>query len=509
MFRSLINTTYATLHRQSHLVILVMLFMVVLALLSLAAHMPYVQAESSMAGPTPTALHSAEGHLTVVGGELAAPQEFPWMARLMTINSTDNMVTLVSFCGGTLIHPEWVVSAAHCFYDKQTGELMDRTGLHVFLGGLTYSPGDYLDYEAGRVSNGVYIPVDRVILHEDYEYHTTTLKPRDIALLHLAAPVDITSTNLATLPLLTLTQEATYAAPGQSGILSGWGLMEAPPDSGYDLTDSDALRKVTLPIRYSDQCFPFEPVAIRQSLLCTGGEGFMGGALGDSGGPFVVQTNTGPALGGVASFIQIGANKKITTTFTRVTAYTDWITQHVDLNAPVPSPTATPDQTTAPSPTVTPDQMTTPSPTTTASPTATPEPTIPLPPVALRMDVNVLDGAPGSIFRFTVTGATSADMLIAIRPPDQTSFIPLATLSMSGGIATRDFVFALYMLPNVPAGVYEVQARQNAQSISQFITIRTEADRHTDQPPDGVQVLIFPVPLDNNQQRVYLPLIQR
>jgi len=479
MFRSLINTTYATLHRQSHLVILVTLFMVVLALLSLAAHMPYVQAESSMAGPTPTALHSAEGHLTVVGGELAAPQEFPWMARLMTINSTDNMVTLVSFCGGTLIHPEWVVSAAHCFYDKQTGELMDRTGLHVFLGGLTYGPGDYLDYEAGRVSNGVYIPVDRVILHEDYEYHTTTLKPRDIALLHLAAPVDITSTNLATLSLLTLAQEATYAAPGRSGILSGWGLMEAPPDSGYDLTNTDALRKVTLPIQDSDQCFPFEPVAIRQSLLCTGGEGFMGGALGDSGGPFVVQTNTGPALAGVASFIQIGADRKITTTFTRVTAYTDWITRHADLNAPVPSPTAPPDQTT------------TPSPTTTASPTPTPDPTITLPPVALHMDVNVLNGAPGSIFRFTVIGATNVDMLIAIRPPDQTTFIPLATLGISGDIAAADFVFALYMLPNVPAGIYEVQARQGDQSISQFITISTEADRHTDQPPDGVPIFFL------------------
>jgi len=45
----------------------------------------------------------------IVGGQLADPQEWPWMVALMTDGD-------YHFCGGVLITDLHVLTAAHCFY---------------------------------------------------------------------------------------------------------------------------------------------------------------------------------------------------------------------------------------------------------------------------------------------------------------------------------------------------------------------------------------------------------
>ena len=60
-----------------------------------------------------------ERETRIIGGEHAEPGTWPWITSIRLREGAKH------FCGGTIVAPKWVVSAAHCFEQV--------TAKHIFL----------------------------------------------------------------------------------------------------------------------------------------------------------------------------------------------------------------------------------------------------------------------------------------------------------------------------------------------------------------------------------------
>lgn len=301
--------TFAKQVKQAFLVFLIALLG---ALLGIISKQNAVQG----ANPIPfTPIPDLSRTIDIVGGQTADPGEWPWQAF---VRAGPYM------CGGSLIHEQWVVTAAHCVVSKQN-VVFAPADITVTLGEHNRSKVEGTEQKIG---------VSRVIPHPTYK---APWNDNDIALLQLATPAVLGPAVATVEPLVSPTFDA-LVDPGMQSFITGWGITA---EGGSIATE---LQEVMAPIVSNDKCQDaYGQITI--GMLCAGyDEGGKDSCQGDSGGPLVVQTDDKRwKLAGIVSFGYGCARPGFYGVYTRVSVYASWLTEHINGQpASVATPTPTP-----------------------------------------------------------------------------------------------------------------------------------------------------------------------
>ncbi|MCP3921047.1 MAG: trypsin-like serine protease [Desulfobacterales bacterium] len=245
----------------------------------------------------------------IVGGQPAAQDVWPWMTAL--VESDIENAFYGQFCGGTLIEPGWVVTAAHCVAENSERSAYTASDIDVVLGRNNLTDSD-----------GERIAVSQIIVHPDYVSSAGEIN--DIALLRLSSPSSQSAASLVT------EQEVNLTSPGVEAVAIGWGLME---EETRDFPD--ALQQVSLPIvsnTVAQNAYSSIGITITDEMFCAGySEGGKDTCQGDSGGPLVVHdaAGTGWLLAGVTSFGEGCARVGYYGVYARISSFAEWITQKI------------------------------------------------------------------------------------------------------------------------------------------------------------------------------------
>jgi secreted trypsin-like serine protease len=196
----------------------------------------------------------------VVGGTNASPGEYPAVAE----------ITFGPFlCTGTLVTPDWVLSAGHC--GSITGAAVASPAswppqlINVRIGGVTQSDGEQRS-------------VSQVVVHPDY----LATSGYDISLLKLTQSSTMAPTQVAG------AAERSIWTAGTLETIVGWGVTEEDGDQ------PDNLQEARVPITTDQYCAGAYSDFDAKTMVCAGfPQGGVDTCQGDSGGPMFGKNSAG------------------------------------------------------------------------------------------------------------------------------------------------------------------------------------------------------------------------
>ncbi|XP_055607795.1 uncharacterized protein LOC129755375 [Uranotaenia lowii] len=231
--------------------------------------------------------------LRIIGGKTSRRGQWPWQVAILNRFKE-------AFCGGTLVAPRWILTAAHCVRKR----LFVRLGEHH----LQQTDGTEIEFR-----------IEFSIKHPRYDKKTVD---NDVALLRLPREVERSSfVGYACLP------ERYQPLPiGHTCTIIGWGKKRHSDDAG-----TDVLHEAEVPIITNERCRAvYHDYTITKNMFCAGHKrGRVDTCAGDSGGPLLcrdtTKVNSPWTIFGITSFGDGCGKKNKFGIYTKLPNYVDWI----------------------------------------------------------------------------------------------------------------------------------------------------------------------------------------
>lgn len=250
---------------------------------------------------------STQHPMKVVGGNIADPNAYPWVAQLLSDND-------VVICGGSLIAPGWALTAGHCALN--VGFLPAKVRLNPYSASNPQSSTETINISQIFVYPGFSLS------GPNYHIDLCLLKLSNDAQTH--APVVIH----------TLEADTNLIGAGDWCKVLGWGSTDA------NGSQSDLMKEGEMEVISTQFCSTAYAGSFQyniDSTICAGylsGQTAVGAGAGDSGGPLFVLKNGTPLQVGVVS----GGGGIITTDqlpgiYTKIFAAKNWIANTMNQSA--------------------------------------------------------------------------------------------------------------------------------------------------------------------------------
>lgn len=242
----------------------------------------------------------------IVGGTDTNISALPYQVAVMDSS-------FYQFCGGTILAGGWVLTANHCV------EGTSASSLRIGAGSSRLS---------SMRTTGQIRSVAQIIRYPGYSMPE---RGKDVALLKLATPLDLSGPNAQAIGFLAAA-DASATAAGAAMVVSGWGTTSSGGGSPDMLKAAtvNAVSQTTLTQQYGS--------TITADQLGAAAPG-RDSCQGDSGGPMVVTVNGVRKLAGVVSWGNGCADPRYAGVYARVSSFESWLTQNVGgVTAPPPPP---------------------------------------------------------------------------------------------------------------------------------------------------------------------------
>lgn len=244
----------------------------------------------------------------IVGGNFSTIHRFPYMVTVQYNNSGKHL----HYCGGTLIAPDFVLTAAHCY-------TACTKGLKVIVG----------DHDlTNKTDGGEVFEVKDTAVHPNYD---SILLMEDIMLLQLSGR--------SNKPTVRLNKDSSVPTDFQTVDAIGWGATDPKGK-----TISNILKETTLEIIPNKFCTrPNSTITFGDDIICAAdldGTADEHICFGDSGGPLFVRGSnyTEDIQIGLVSTIELDLEAdnsspciydELPAHYSRISYYYDWITNIV------------------------------------------------------------------------------------------------------------------------------------------------------------------------------------